>query len=118
MHSEAERPSLMNTLPLLKDINNIVPLGLYLGISLPKLHQIEKEHKDNLERQMIEMIHFWLGNSVSDCSWGRLAEAVKRLGGHGQLVSKLNKLENNCLPESESKRPGMSGIIGLSQYDH
>ena len=112
-HSEAELPSLMNILPLLKDINNIVPLGVHLAIPLPKLHQIEKENKDDLERQKIEMIHFWLGN-YRDCSWGRLAEAVKHLGGHDQLVSKLNELENNCLPETESKQPGASGIYVMS----
>lgn len=105
-HSELPKkklPSLMNTLLLLKDINNIVPLGVHLGIPLPKLHQIEKENKDSLERQKIEMINFWLGN-CSDCSWGRLAEAVKRLGGHNKLVSKLNELE------AESKQPGASGM--------
>ena len=104
-----EPPSLMNTLPLLKDINNIVPLGVHLGIPLPKLHQIEKENKD-LERQKIEMIHFWVSD-CSDCSWGRLADAVKRLGGHNQLASDIKKLDRNCPPETESNQPGASGIV-------
>ena len=105
----SELPSLMNTLPLLKDINNIIPLGVYLGIPLPKLHQIEMENKDNLERQKIEMIHFWVSNS-SNCSWERLAEAVKYLGGHDQLVSKLKKLDDSCLPKAESNQSMGSGI--------
>ena len=101
----------MNTLPLLKDINNIIPLGVHLGIPLPKLHQIEKENKDNLERQKIEIIHFWVSNSsTSKCSWGRLAKAVKQLGGHDQLVLKLKKLDNSCLPEAESNQLVGSGI--------
>ena len=93
---------------LLKDINNVVILGVHLGISPSKLQQIEQENKDDLARQKMEVINFWLHNF--DCSWERLAEAVKRLGGHDLLVSELNKLAmgNNCLPETESKQSGIS----------
>lgn len=106
---------MVNALLELKDVNNIVPLGLHLGILLPKLRQIEQENKD-IERQKIEMIDFWLGNSEpSDCSWEKLAEALNKLGGHGRLVSRLNgsKLENNCLPEAESKQSGIYTLNGL-----
>ena len=56
----------------------------------------------------MEIIAFWLENS-NDQSWERLAEAVRRLGGHDCLVSKL---ENDfCSSEvRESKQPGISGI--------
>ena len=95
--------SLKNILPWLKEIRDIFPLGVRLGISLSTLRQIEKEYKDNLDRQKMEMADFWLCNS-SDCSWGRLAEAVKDLGGHDQLASKLNELEKNRLPEAETNQ--------------
>jgi hypothetical protein len=82
------------------------------GVPLSKLLQIEKENKDDLERQKIEIINLWLDNS-NDCSWGRLAEALEHLGGHGRLVSRLNgsKVENNCLPEAESKQSGIYIIL-------
>ena len=110
-----EQPSLtldlMNILPRLSAINNIVPLGVYLRIPLPKLKQIEKEYKD-LVRQKIEMINYWLGNS-RECSWGRLAEAVESLGDHEQLASELKELENNRLSEAGSKQPD---ILGIPRY--
>ena len=37
---------------------------------------------------MAEVIKYWLRNS-SDCSWGALATAVEKMGGHGNLVEKL-----------------------------
>jgi hypothetical protein len=82
---------------------------------MSKLRQIEQENKD-IERQKIEMIDFWLSNSEpSNCSWGKLAEALKLLGGHSRLVSRLNgsKLENKCLPEAESKQSGIYILNGL-----
>ena len=110
----------MNILPRLSAINNIVSLGVFLGIPLHKLHKIEMEYKD-LVRQKIEMINIWLSNH-HDRSWGKLAEAVERLGDHEQLVSELKELEKNCLPEAGSKQPGKSGsysyTTGLSQLKH
>ena len=55
----------------------------------------------------MEIIDFWLKNS-KDCSWMTLAEAVKSLGDHDQLASKLKKLKDICLPEAESNQPGAS----------
>ena len=74
---------------------------------MAELRTIEKQYKDDLERQKMEIIAFWLENS-NDQSWERLAEAVRRLGGHKFLVSKL---ENDfCSSEVKSKQPGISGI--------
>ena len=77
---------------------------MQLNIDSATLRQIEKEKKDDLERQKAELIDHWLHNS-SDQSWGRLAEAIKRLGGHDLLASKLKGLENNPLPQVGSNPP-------------
>ena len=61
-----------------------------------------------MERQKAEIIDHWLRNSRTPISWVRLAEAVRRLGGHDQLVSNL---ENNY---PESNRPGASGIYFIT----
>ena len=62
----------------------------------------------DLERQIIEIIDYWLGNS-KDQSWEGLAKAVRRLGGHDQLASKLEN--NQCSSEVVSNQPGI--IFGM-----
>ena len=115
--SELPPLNVANALLQLKDINNIGPLGVHLHIPLSKIRQIEQENKD-IERQKIEMIDFWLGNSKpSDCSWERLAEALNCVGGHSRLVSRLkNKLENNSLPEAEIHQSGILTYIEWTVY--
>ena len=101
--------SLTKILPLLEEIrpSSIFLLGLQLNVPLAKLRVIETQYKDDLGRQKMEIIIYWLENS-KDCSWMTLAEAVKSLGGHDQLASKLKKLKDICLPEAESNQPGAS----------
>ena len=57
--------SLKNVLPLLREIrpDRIFYLGLYPDIPLAELRMIEKQHKDDLEREKMEIIAFWLENS-------------------------------------------------------
>jgi hypothetical protein len=45
---------------------------------------------------MIEVIDYWLKNTTK-CTWGTLAEAVKRVGGHNNLVHKLNQKDSGCV---------------------
>ena len=79
-------------MPLLREISQPVELGLQLDIDYGTLQRIEKDHQGDTGRQMIAVIDFWLKNS-SDCSWGILAKAVKRLGGHDRLVTQINSKE-------------------------
>ena len=80
-----------NVVPLLKDISRPIGLGLQLGIEYGTLQRIEKEHPGDIERQMIEVINFWLKN-FTGCSWGTLAKAIKTLGGHDLLADELNQM--------------------------
>lgn len=106
--------SLRNILPLLSEITKVFLLGVQLNIDLSTLRRIEMEKKDDLERQKAEIIDHWLHNS-SDLSWGKLAEAVKRLGGHDLLASKLKELENSPLPQVGSNQPDTGSIASADR---
>ena len=88
-------PQLKEIVSALKDISDPCTLGVHLGIELPKLKKIERNHPRDVDRQMIEVIEYWR-QSRSDHSWGALAIAVEKMGGHGNLVEKLRDkhLEN------------------------
>lgn len=99
-----------NILIQLKEIDTVdkaLLLGVYVGIEPSTLRSIEK--KDNVQWLTVEIIDLWLRNSKKR-SWGALAEAVEKLGGHEQLASRLIELESNCRPEVESNQPEISGI--------
>ena len=88
-------PKLEEIIPVIKEISKPYELGVQLGIESHELDKIEENHPRDVNRQMIEVIKYWLRNS-SDCSWGALAIAVEKMGGHGNLVQELGDrhLEN------------------------
>ena len=68
-------------------------LGTQLELDYKRLKDIEIDNnlKGN-QRRLIETINLWeLNTSGDECSWSTLAEAVKRVGGHDNLVSELKK---------------------------
>jgi hypothetical protein len=71
----------------LKEITKPHKLGMHLGIESYELEKIEENFPRDVDRQMAEVIEYWLRNS-SDCSWEALARAVEKMGGHGNLVEK------------------------------
>ena len=64
-------------------------LGVYLKIDTSSLKTIEAEHSKDINRCLTETIDHWLRNSKKPCTWAKLAEAVKHLGGCGQLVDEI-----------------------------
>ena len=38
---------------------------------------------------MIEVLHYWLNNTLSGCTWDKLANAVERMGGESKVVENL-----------------------------
>ena len=91
--------SLKNILPLLEDVDNVFPLGIQLGIETSHLRTFENEYRSDLKRQKVEVIDHWLKNS-NDPSWETLAKAVKQLGTHNQLASRLS-----AMGQGDSKQP-------------
>ena len=77
-------------LSALKEITRPHQLGIYLNIETYQLEKIETDHP-RIERQMTEVIKYWLRNST-DCSWKVLASAVEKMGSHGNLVKRLRDM--------------------------
>ena len=94
-------PQLGEFVSAIEDITDPYILGENLGIKSCVLEKIERNHPRDVDRQMAEVIKYWLRNS-SDYSWEALANAVEKMGGHGNLVKKLKDkhLENTTTTTS------------------
>ena len=66
-------------------------LGIHLQINTAVLKDIEAQNSQP-SRQRIDVIEHWI-KTCPNCSWGLLANAVKKVGGNDNLVKKLEKLE-------------------------
>ena len=88
-------PQLGEIISAIEEITDPYILGEHLGIKSCVLEKIERNHRQDVDRQMAEVIKYWLRNN-SDCSWGALASAVEEMGGHENLVQELRDkhLEN------------------------
>ena len=85
--------SLQNIEPELREINNPYKLGIHLGIPSADLKRFEKEHPNDITRQTIEVIEYWLQNHGDDASWEALARAVEKVpGGHTNVATRLRNI--------------------------
>ena len=77
----------------MEEITNLYNFGLQLDIDSKVLDRIERDYRNDVERQRSEIIKFWYRNTEeSERTWGRVADAIKRLGGHRNLETKLRQL--------------------------
>ena len=82
-----------NILRELGEITNPYNFGLQLGINSKVLDQIDRDHRNDVERQRSEIIKYWDRNTEeSERTWGSLADAIGKLGGHRNLETKLRQL--------------------------
>ena len=65
-------------------------LGIQLGVPVPRLTAIEKDHLHDVQRCMSEVIIWWHQNTP-ECSWAKLAEALELTSGYAVLAKKLRK---------------------------
>ena len=65
-------------------------LGQNLGIKLPKLREIEKDHPGDVRRCKTEVLDWWYRNAPVP-SWESLAHALLRTGGYHGLAERLRK---------------------------
>jgi hypothetical protein len=73
-----------------------------LLVPAPELSKIEKNHLNDVDRQMAKVIEYWQNNTVSvDCSWVALANAVERMGKYGNLVKKLKERHSRSAGQNE-----------------
>ena len=77
----------------LEEITNPYNFGLQLGIDSKVLDRIDRDHRNDVERQRSEIIKYWYRNTKkSERTWGSLADAIGRLGGHSNLETELRQL--------------------------
>ena len=82
-----------NVLCELGEITNLYNFGLQLGIDSKVLDRIERDHRNDVERQRSEIIKSWYRNTAdSERTWGRIADAIKKLGDHRNLETRLRQL--------------------------
>ena len=82
-----------NILCELEEITNLYNFGLQLGIDTRVLDRIDRDHRNDVERQRSEIIKYWYRNTEeSERTWGRVADAIGRLGGHRNLETRLRQL--------------------------
>ena len=89
-------PQLGDIVSALKEITNPYLLGINLDVEEYQLKKIEQNYPQNIDRQMAEVISYWLRNS-SDCSWGALASAVEKMGRYRNLVKTLRDRHKKAL---------------------
>ena len=83
----------------LQDVNDWVMLGIYLGIKMSKLEEIEVDYP-SLARRRTQMLQEWLNNVTP--TWSAVVQALAGIGKrrlayelaeeHGWL--KINKMHN------------------------
>ena len=93
------RDSISEIEPLLREIESPFALGVQLYIPTDTPKDIERKYHNDIRRQMFEVIDYWLKNNT-ECTWGALAEAIKRLGGHDNLARKLKQKDSESVVES------------------
>jgi hypothetical protein len=54
------------------------------------LRLIEKNHQGDVARQRTEVIIYWSRNY--ECTWEKVADALKKLGGYGNLEKRLRQM--------------------------
>ena len=74
----------------LGDVTDWYQLGLQLGIKTANLDEIQMNNPHNAQQCKTKVLDFWLRNAP-ECSWVKLAEAVKAMGGYAVLAEELRK---------------------------
>ena len=93
-------PELGKIIEAIKVITDPHQFGIHLGVPAHELDKFEKNYPTNVDRQMTEVIKYWR-NNADDCSWRTLANAVERMGAHGNLVKKLREQHSESTGQNE-----------------
>ena len=74
--------------------------GINLGVPAHELNKIEKNHPNDVNRQMADVINYWQDNP-GDHSWKALANAVEKMGKYGNLVKELRERHSESAGQNE-----------------
>ena len=83
-------PQLHEIEQVLKEINTVHQLGIYLEIPTENLERFEREYPHDIARQRAEVITHWLRNCIYP-TWDGLTAAVEKLGRYSNLVKRLRE---------------------------
>ena len=62
-------------------------------IYIARTMSIDRDHRNDVERQRSEIVTYWDRNTEeSERTWGRVADAIGRLGGHRNLEAEIRQL--------------------------
>ena len=87
----------------LKEITKWQSLGLYLGLSIADIEEIEQDHPDTARRRM-EMLKRWMSREVSP-SWAMVVEALEKMS-ELRLAHQLR--EKYCTQQHKDEKPPTS----------
>ena len=76
---------------------------MHLGVPEGRIKEIEKDY-DTTARRVMEVIMHWKKNN-DNCSWRTLADAVEKMGEHGDIVMKMRQLYQ----QNHYQRDGQGG---------
>lgn len=62
---------------VLKDVDDWFVFGVKLGVPVKELRKIESSHGREFERCKIDMLEYWLDNTV-DASWNEVEQTLKK----------------------------------------
>ena len=96
-----------NLLCELGEITNLYNFGLQLGIDSKVLDRIDRNHRNDIERQRSEIVTYWYRNTAeSERTWGRVADAIGKLGDHRNLETRLQQLGTTPIGSHIPTTPG------------
>ena len=82
-------------------------IGLQLSVPTHILKQIEREKREE-SRRLADVLDYWLSNEESP-SWEKIIVALKRVGGHADVIASIRK--NYNIPASPSDSSDKEGEI-------
>ena len=82
----------------LNEVTQPYQFGLQLGIAPSDLWLIERNHLGDVAQQRTEVIIYWSRNY--ECTWEKVADALKKLGGYGNLEKKLRQMHTRGMHSS------------------
>ena len=77
-HTDTQLLTVQNLLEELKEVDDWYLFGAYLGVPVYKLNEIQSEHKGVVERCKLNMLQYWLDNTLT-ASWREVIRVVEQM---------------------------------------
>ena len=64
-------------------------LGIQLNVPRHILRNIDRENPGNESRKLSEVLQYWIDNAEPAASWEKIVEALRRIGGHKNIITTI-----------------------------